>query len=338
MFQNYYNYINNYNYYYNIIRSNTNQQLNKPKINTPANSCISIKNNNNNTNCDKTSIRMDAKEYIPVPITIEQKNIDIKGIINTKGNKNVIDDKDNKSLTCNLEDFSNIKDNQNKIIAKLNSFKNTTEQLLFLSSLRPIHKFTSEHTNSDIVVLLEGYIVKKKCFGNSLGNYMFWNEVKALLKLNGYPHFPKIIAYDPNSLTIYMSYCGKNISSLNLPSNWKEQVKEISEIMETLNVNSNDMLLRNVCCLNGEIKIIDFGLHTIFGKTIKENMNDLINNLNSLGTNSFTEFNSDYQQEYNDWKNNLQKYKIKQQQLEIYKSQLKIAYKNCINHKDKNKK
>jgi tRNA A-37 threonylcarbamoyl transferase component Bud32 len=336
MFQNYYNYINNYNYYYNIIRSNPNQQLNKPKINTLENSHIPIVKNNNNTDCDKISV----KESIP--ISIDKKIIDIKYTKNVENTQHIQNTQtitdNNKHLTCNLEDFSNIKDNQNKIINKLSSFKNTKEQLLFLSSLRPIYKFTSEHTNSDIVVLLEGYIVKKKCFANSLGNYMFWNEVKALVKLDGYPHFPKIIAYDPNSLTIYMSYCGKNISSLNLPLNWKEQVKEICEIMETLNVNSNDMLLRNVCCLNGEIKIIDFGLHTIFGKTIKENIADLINNLNSLGSISTTEVNNDYQQQYHDWKNNLQKYKIKQQQLEIYKNQLKIAYKNCINNKDKNKK
>jgi hypothetical protein len=67
-----------------------------------------------------------------------------------------------------------------------------------------------------------------------------------------------------------MSYCGKLISSENLPTNWKDQITDISLILKTLNVNSNDMLLRNICCFNGEIKIIDFGLCTIFGKTIDD--------------------------------------------------------------------
>jgi tRNA A-37 threonylcarbamoyl transferase component Bud32 len=114
---------------------------------------------------------------------------------------------------------------------------------------------------------------------------MFWNEVKALKKIGHYPHFPFLIAYDPNSLTIYMTYCGSTLSSENLPKNWKVQFEEISQIMNITNINSNDMLLRNICCLGDEIKIIDFGLNTIFGRTIDDVLNDLLIILNQLEKN-----------------------------------------------------
>jgi tRNA A-37 threonylcarbamoyl transferase component Bud32 len=319
MFSNYNSYINYYKYCYSIINPNPQRPVLQTNNNQPE--AIKIK-----TNVD------DIKSNTP---TIEKFNAQIK--TNPKPNVSSIDQ---VQLTSDQDDYSKMKEINQILLSRLNSLKTNQSRLSFLSSLKTIHKFTAEHTNSDIVVLLEGYIVKKRCFANSLGNYMFGNEVKALMKLNGYPHFPKLIAYDPNSLTIYMSYCGQNISASNLPSNWKEQIKEISEIMETLNVNSNDMLLRNVCCLNGEIKIIDFGLHTIFGKTLNENISDLMNNLNSLGSRPTLKENnsSTYQEEYSNWKDNLIKYKNKQQQIEIFQNKLKIAYKNQLYSKDKNKK
>ena len=162
--------------------------------------------------------------------------------------------------------------------------------------------------------------MKKKCFGTSLGNYMFKNEVSALIKLNGYPHFPILFEYDPEKLIIYMSYCGNTISSQNISVNWKEQFNEISEIMTVLKVNSNDMIPRNICCLDNEIKIIDFGLHTIFGKTIKEVLNDLygqLSNINNQNQNKNQNNNLElnYLVEYKGWKEKLENYTKKELQM-----------------------
>jgi tRNA A-37 threonylcarbamoyl transferase component Bud32 len=238
-----------------------------------------------------------------------------------------------------LTDFDMIRQKNNELFLAMSNFKTKEEILRYLGSLKDIHQFTSIHTNSDKVSLIEGFIVKKVCLNNSLGNYMFTNEINALSKLRGYPHFPHLIAYDPNSLIIYMTYCGNLLSSENLPSNWREQVHEIKEIMTGLNINSNDMLLRNTCCFDGEIKIIDFGLHTIFGRTINEVISDLHNNINILsssktkGDNITNKYK--YMDEYPNWKNNLEKYKQKQILIKKAQEDMKKYIKQQIHSKKK---
>jgi tRNA A-37 threonylcarbamoyl transferase component Bud32 len=167
---------------------------------------------------------------------------------------------------------------------------------------------------------------------------MFTNEINALSKLRGYPHFPHLIAYDPKNLIIYMTYCGGLLTSENLPNNWRDQIHNIKEIMMTLNINSNDMLTRNTCCLNGEIKIIDFGLHTIFGRTIEEVIGDLYNNINILSSSKNKVDNSikyKYMEEYPNWKLNLEKYKHKQVLIKKAQDSIKTYIKKEINTKRK---
>jgi tRNA A-37 threonylcarbamoyl transferase component Bud32 len=135
-----------------------------------------------------------------------------------------------------------------------------------------------------------------------------------------------------------MTYCGDLLSSENLPNNWNNQINEIKEIMEGLSINSNDMLLRNTCCLNGEIKIIDFGLHTIFGRTVEEVIGDLYNNINILSSSKSKVDHSikyKYMDEYPNWKINLEKYKTKQIEIKKIQQNLKIYIKNQINTKKK---
>ncbi len=242
-----------------------------------------------------------------------------------------------------LDNLDLMNQKRNEVMKKIKELKNQTLILNYLNKLPDIYRFNSEHTLSDKVTLIEGFIVKKICQHNSFGNYVFWNEVKALHKLRGYPHFPYLYAYDPNNLIIYMSYCGRLISSDNLPINWKEQIEEISIIMKTLKVNSNDMLLRNICCLNGEIKIIDFGLHTIFGKTIETVLNELYSNLNTLSKtnnkltisdqNNNNNNNNNYDKEYPNWRDNLEKYKIYEEKMKQIKSILLQKKKERIHSK-----
>lgn len=146
------------------------------------------------------------------------------------------------------------------------------EKLIKLSRCGIIKEFKAEHNYSKKVLLLEGFIVRKIIEQTSFGNYLFWNEINALIKLFPYKHFPKLIAYDPNRLVIYMSYCGDMLTPKNLPSDWKEQLATIHTYIKEAKVQSHDMLVRNTCVLNGRINIIDFGLNTQFPTNADNNM------------------------------------------------------------------
>ncbi len=179
--------------------------------------------------------------------------------------------------------------NNDKIV-KTEQFKYIKELMklsygkrLHILSKSPIIKgFTSEHNYSRYVCLIQGFVVKKIIEPTSFGNFVFWNEVNALKKLLKYPHFPKLLAYDSFNLVIYMSYCGNVADSSNLPDDWVEQLNNIRKILKYLNVNSNDMLVRNTCILDGKIHIIDFGLTTQFPKDIDTSINKLAVELNQL--------------------------------------------------------
>lgn len=157
-----------------------------------------------------------------------------------------------------------------------------TERLKKLHESPTIKTFRAEHNHSDKVSLIDGFIVRKEIEKTGMGNYMFWNEVNSLKRLIAYNHFPKLIAYDSYNLIIYMSYCGDMITSKNLPANWRNQLQTIQQYLEEADVNSNDMILRNTCVLDGRINIIDFGLNTEFKKDVSYSISNLYNRMSSL--------------------------------------------------------
>lgn len=239
--------------------------------------------------------------------------------------KNIIEKPKNIIKVIEDENPTLIVKTQFEYINKIKLIKNHNHILNYLNSLPIIRQFNNQHTCSDNVSLIEGYIVKKRCNNDSLGNFMFWNEVNVLKKVKGFPHFPIMITYDPNSLTIYMTYCGPALKNDNIPNNWEEQFNEISQIMTVLNVNSNDMIHRNICCLGNEIKIIDFGLNTIFGRTIKEVLNDFYRDLKNISHNISRiprNINNDYNYNiyYPKWKDNLKKVEMIQKKIQEYKN------------------
>ena len=166
-------------------------------------------------------------------------------------------------------DPKNLLKYQYQFINKISKLKGS-ERLAALDSLDVIKEFTAEHHYSNKVLLCENFIVKKYCQQDSFGFFMFKNEVKSLKRLLCFPHFPKIIASDPNRLIIYMTYCGDMINQTNLPEDWRDQFEIIKKILGKTGVNSNDMLLRNTCVLDNKIHAIDFGLDTIFGRSLDE--------------------------------------------------------------------
>ena len=178
-------------------------------------------------------------------------------------------------------DSQKVLDLQSQYLIFLNPFNNL-QRVLLLKKLKHIKYFDNEHHYSKSVELLDNYVVKKTLKYNYLGVQLFKNELNALAKLSNYPHFPKLIAYDIKHLTIYMTYCGVQITKKNIPNNWKEQINKIKTILEKLRVNSNDMLIRNTCVLNDIIYFIDFGLHSIFNDSIHYVINNFYRNMNTL--------------------------------------------------------
>jgi len=292
---------------------------------------------------------LDVKEQQKAVLGVKEQQKAVLGV--KEQQKAVLDVKEVKENTkIDLENYKLIKNEIKKTIIFLSKIKNKKLRLNYLENLKTVYKFNNENNNSLEVCLLEGYIVKKKCYGTSLGNYMFQNEVSALSKLNGYPHFPILFEYDPDKLIIYMSYCGDVISSKNIALNWKEQFNEISEIMTVLKVNSNDMIPRNICCLDNEIKIIDFGLNTIFGKTIKEVLNDLYGQLNNINkqnqnqnqnqnnnnnNNNINNTELNYLIEYKGWREKLKNYIKKEEQIKELHNKFQQHLKDLKNFKGK---
>lgn len=132
-----------------------------------------------------------------------------------------------------------------------------------LNNRKIIQNFTNTHNHSSQVSLLEGYIVMKKFKKKQIDHKMFYNELKALNMIYSHQHFPQLIFFDPQSLIIYMTYCGKEISAQNLPENWKAQYQEIGNILQHVKLNPNDIITRNLCVLDNVIHIIDFGLANV---------------------------------------------------------------------------
>lgn len=88
----------------------------------------------------------------------------------------------------------------------------------------------------------------------------FKSEVTALTLLYGYDHFPQLLYYDEGTLTLYMSYCGKDLGKeKQLPNNWREQMRTIYKSLKATNIYNNDIYEGNFCLLKDKIYMIDFG-------------------------------------------------------------------------------
>ena len=84
-------------------------------------------------------------------------------------------------------------------------------------------------------------------------------EKHILLKLQHDNHFPTILCVDDNSTTIYMTYCGDKIKLGCVPSNWKEQIKEVLVTLEKKQIYNNDSCDQNFLVKDDIIYLVDFG-------------------------------------------------------------------------------
>ena len=160
---------------------------------------------------------------------------------------------------------------------KINSWNNK-KRLEYIAKRKVIHKYHNQNIYSNGVFLLDNFFIAKRLYPNMSG-YVFWkNEINALKRVIGNRHFPQLIAADPGSLMIYMTYCGNTLEQIGRsPSNWNLQLQAIKKTLLAKQLNPNDILPRNVCCLNGTIKIIDFGLSNIQYSEIVKSITKLNN-------------------------------------------------------------
>ena len=207
----------------------------------------------------------------------KQTNI-ILPLINNEKKSNVKYVKEERIITQD-EIITNI---QEKLLKKIWEYK-IQDRLPLFSKMKFVRSFNNEHNYSIDVSLLDNYVVRKILKYNSLGFVLFKSEVTALLKLNRYPYFPKILTFDPKRYIIYMSYCGEQINYDNCPSDWYSQFGIISEIMKKENITSSDIIDRNICILSNRIHIIDFGLSNQFSESVNTSIKKLYNILSKYG-------------------------------------------------------
>ncbi len=100
----------------------------------------------------------------------------------------------------------------------------------------------------------------KKVYRTNIDPNYFEREKQAIELLKGNKHFTKNCFIDEKNKTIYMDYLGKKLSKTNCPTNWKEQIEEILDILEKVNLYISDIQRNNICILGNQINLIDFGV------------------------------------------------------------------------------
>ena len=98
-------------------------------------------------------------------------------------------------------------------------------------------------------------------------------ELECLKRLEKYDnHFPKILDfYDDKDKDGYccieMSYCGKNCDKKlrsKIPDiDWQKQIDYIINALKQENIIHMDVMRKNVCMLNNNIYLIDYGIATL---------------------------------------------------------------------------
>ena len=78
------------------------------------------------------------------------------------------------------------------------------------------------------------------------------------LRLKNERHFPKIIDWDDNTLTIKMTYAGRPLKITDNVKNYKKQINEIITSLKSNNIEHGDIHFGNILILNGILYMIDF--------------------------------------------------------------------------------
>jgi len=143
-------------------------------------------------------------------------------------------------------DLHNRIDEESKEIIKAYSFGSTAH------TYNLGDKFVIKKYNDKLRWATEGHDDPRK---------IFTKELNILLKTHHLNHVPKIISYNIEDKMIKLSYCGESLyNDFNLPSDWKDQLKEIFTHFTENKLNYPEFRLQNILVLNEKITFIDFGL------------------------------------------------------------------------------
>lgn len=142
-------------------------------------------------------------------------------------------------------------------------------------------EYFSKNCTALLVYKKNNYIYKIYRNTNA-GLGRFKNELFFLNNFNTYSHFPNLLGYDNNKLTIIMSFCGKHLNNKNIPDNWMDQIIEINNILKIYRIELVDLQYKNILCNNGIIYLIDFDNYNILKEYNNNNLNRLISIFKNL--------------------------------------------------------
>lgn len=143
-------------------------------------------------------------------------------------------------------------------------FDQGSQSIITFYSINDIHQAKI----SNILGINIGNIIVKKQYINNIENiknkykekyFQFNNEIKFLLKLYKLDNFPILLYFNKKENYFYMNYCGDILSEYNKPTNYKEQLINIIDTLNTLNIYHNDIHINNFTVYNNNIYLIDFG-------------------------------------------------------------------------------
>ncbi len=108
----------------------------------------------------------------------------------------------------------------------------------------------------------------------------FFRELKSLKRLNkvGSIYFPKLIAYqdEGNKPYLQLSNCGFPVTTTTLPSDFRNQIDEISRILDYCGIEQRDASSSNLLVKDGILRFIDFGHAEVQDQNIDGTLCDYI--------------------------------------------------------------
>lgn len=94
-----------------------------------------------------------------------------------------------------------------------------------------------------------------KKFNNVKG---YNSEKYSYLRLKNNKHFPNIIDYNDNELSLTLEYAGIPIRKVDKIENLEQQLEEIYNSLAKNKIKHNDIMCKNLLSKDGVLKLIDF--------------------------------------------------------------------------------
>jgi hypothetical protein len=107
---------------------------------------------------------------------------------------------------------------------------------------------------TSIVQKENGFVYKKQT--GYLSFPLLKNENDILKRLSGLSHFPSCRL---NGDVLEIEDCGNPLTQKNVPSDWRDQIHNILNILNKYGVSHRDIKSDNLVCKDGVISLIDFG-------------------------------------------------------------------------------